>query len=254
MHYTRDMRRLVTVLAAVAALLLAAPAGAVEFTQAGIAREQARLSSSPVGERIAYWAERFVGTPYDPDPLGAYVTRRAIVADDAVDCMYHTFRSVELALTDTPQQALQTALGIRFKSQGVLGTDGAVTNYDERFQYAIDMLRSGKWGRDITPGLRGAAEIEGSRGHEGVWMLPRDAVAPEAQAFKSGDIVYFVKEPDRRVVGEIIGHIGILSQEGASLYLIHASGIKRRGGLVKKVLFLDYVREMPFAGIIVGRI
>jgi len=59
-----------------------------------IAGIQKSYRSKPVGERIALWAERFVGTPYDEDPRGLYVTREAIVADEKLDCLYLTFRSV----------------------------------------------------------------------------------------------------------------------------------------------------------------
>jgi hypothetical protein len=55
------------------------------------------------------------------------------------------------------------------------------------------------------------------------------------------------------VVGEIIGHIGIIKREGKSLYLIHASGRKNRGGKVKKVPLAEYAANMPFVGIIVSR-
>ncbi len=51
-----------------------------------IAVFQKEITNKPVGERIALWAERFVGAPYDPDPLGEYVTKEVIVADERVDC------------------------------------------------------------------------------------------------------------------------------------------------------------------------
>jgi hypothetical protein len=66
---------------------------------------QAYAAELPLPRRIAYWAGRFIGTPYDPDPLGLYVRTNRIVADEAVDCMYHTFRSAELAMTTTPADA-----------------------------------------------------------------------------------------------------------------------------------------------------
>ena len=49
-------------------------------------------------ERIAFWAEQYIDVPYDTDPWGDYVRKNVIVADERVDCMYLTFRSVELAL------------------------------------------------------------------------------------------------------------------------------------------------------------
>ena len=59
-----------------------------------IREKQGELQGKPVGEKIAFWAERFVGTPYDEDPQGEYVTKATIVADERVDCMYLTFRTM----------------------------------------------------------------------------------------------------------------------------------------------------------------
>ncbi|MBI5213849.1 MAG: hypothetical protein HY957_10865, partial [Nitrospirae bacterium] len=67
---------------------------------------QSKLKNKPVGERIAFWAEKFIGVPYDKDPLGEYVSRTVITADERVDCMYLTFRAVELALSGTPEEAV----------------------------------------------------------------------------------------------------------------------------------------------------
>lgn len=228
------------------------PAQALDMTGEEMEALQREAAGLPVGERIALWAERFVGTPYDPDPLGEYVTRQVVVADDRVDCMYLTFRSAELALSATPEEAVRRALAMRFHTRGVL-EGGEVINYEERFRYGIDMLRSGKWGRDITPTLPGAEELEGSRGIESVTALPAGAVPGAYGSLRSGDIVFFVKEPSKRVVGEIVGHIGILKREGGALYLIHAGGLKNAGGEVVKVPFDDYASGMPFWGIMVGR-
>lgn len=237
-------------------LFVLSPALALELTDKEIAALQAECSDMPVGERIAFWAEKFVGTPYDPDPLGVYVTEQVIVADKKVDCMYLTFRAAELALSNSPASAVEAALSMRFTKKGVL-EHGEVMNYDDRFQYAMDMLRSGKWGTDITPTLPGATDMKGSRGVERVSYLPAEAIPGAIDQLRNGDILYFVKDPSKRVVGEIVGHLGIIKREGKlknkKLYLIHASGHKNRGGEVKKVLFVDYVNDMPFAGIIVGR-
>ena len=59
-----------------------------------IRKMQAELQGKPTGERIVFFAERFIGAPYDRDPEGIYVTRSTILADDSVDCMYLTFRAV----------------------------------------------------------------------------------------------------------------------------------------------------------------
>jgi len=58
---------------------------------------------------------------------------------------------------------------------------------------------------------------------------------------KSGDIVFFVKKPEKRKVGEIIGHIGIIRVEksqkggGKGKSLSHScQRYQREGGMVKR--------------------
>lgn len=243
-------------------VLLFAPAYPLE--DAPIAAIQRETGGLPLGEKIALWADKFVGVPYDADPLGRYVTERAIVSDEAVDCMYLVFRAVELALSRTPKEAVEVALEKRFQTKGVM-KGAAVLNYDERYQYGEDMIDGGKWGREITAGLAGTVEIEGSRGREKVGIIPKDALLtlikrPDSP-FVSGDMVFFIKAPAKRVVGEIVGHIGILKKEAGGLYLIHASGRKGTvtpdgkgsAGEVKKVLFFDYASDMSFVGIRASR-
>jgi len=206
-----------------------------------------------VGERIARWAEEFVGTPYDPDPDGAYVTRKAIVADDQVDCMYHVFRSAELALSDSPEEAVEKALQLRFITEGKLNNSGVVLNYDERFQYAMDMIASGKWGSDITKHLGFTRTIPGERMYGPLQYIPKQSAEETFIRLRSGDIIYFVKYPAERKVGEIIGHLGIISREGDNIYLIHASGRKKGTGQVKKEPLAGYLKSMPFMGFKISR-
>jgi cell wall-associated NlpC family hydrolase len=220
---------------------------------------QARLAKLPLNKRISYWAGRFIGTPYDTDPLGLYVRTSRIVADEKVDCMYLTFRSVELAQTSTPAEAVDRALSLRFITQGKV-KDGLVTNYDQRFQYGEDMVMSGKWGRNITADLGATRKIEGSRGKDVVDILPQKVLATRAfqKKLQDGDIIYWVKDPKKRVVEEIVAHLSFIRIKSGKPYLIHASGNKdcddRPGdGVVKEVPFADYVRNMRFIGAFVTR-
>ncbi len=224
------------------------------LTDEEIQKFQNLLKVNPIGEKIAFWAEKFVGVPYDTDPLGEYVSKAAIVADERVDCMYLTFRAVELALSHSPGEAIQIALEKRFHSKGIL-KDGQVMNYDDRYEYGEDMIESGKWGKDITREVGRMIKIKGSRGKDFVEILPPAELVNGVKRLKSGDIVFFVKKPEKRQVGEIIGHIGIIrveqgkKEEGkGGTYLIHASGVKGKGGMVKEVLLKDYLSEMPFIG------
>ena len=221
------------------------------LTDEEIQKFQSSLMNKPVGEKIAFWAEKFVGAPYDKDPMGEYVTRATILADERVDCMYLTFRAVELALSRTPEEAIQIALERRFHSKGIL-KDGKVVNYGDRFEYGEDMIFSGRWGREITSEAGKTMRIKGSRGKDFVEILPSEHLLKGLRKLKSGDILFFVKKPEDRKVEEIIGHIGIVKVE-REVYLIHASGTKGKGGEVKKVLLKEYLLKMPFIGVIITR-
>jgi hypothetical protein len=217
---------------------------------------QSSLEGKTTGEKIAFWTERFVGTPYDKDPRGEYVTRAAIVADERVDCMYLTFRAVELSLSRTPEEAVQIALDKRFHSRGIL-KDGKVANYEDRFEYGEDMIQSGKWGKEISAEVGRMIRIRGSRGQEFIEVLPAAEIKKGIGRLRSGDLIFFIKAPEKRVAEEGVGHIGIVKIEGngahKKYYLIHASGTKTKGGVVKKVLLRNYLAKMHFIGAKVAR-
>lgn len=229
------------------------------FDAARVGSMQKELAGLPVGGRIARFAESFIGTPYDTDPLGAYVRKERVVCDSEVDCMYLVFRAVELATSDTPEGAVERALDLRFITKGVI-EDGRVTNYDERFQYAEDMVASGKWGGDVTATLGTVKAIPGARGRETITYMPaKKLAAPEALGMlRGGDLIFFVKDPSKRVAGEVIGHLGIVDEAEGGPYLVHASGNKDRpdrsgGGIVKKVSLRDYLMDTKFIGVQVTR-
>jgi hypothetical protein len=224
------------------------------ITESDFREKHAVLSAMAVHDRIAFWAEQFIGTPYDTDPLGEYVRRDIIVADEHVDCMYLTFRTVELAMSENYEDAVEKALNLRFRTQGELDEQGKVRNYEDRFEYGIDMIRSGKWGKDVTAGLGKTVSIRGARGIDRVTMIDKESAAHMLGELRNGDLIFFVKDPAKRKVGEIIGHIGIASVSGGGVFLIHAGGIKKRGGMVKKVRLSEYLNEMPFIGIMITRI
>jgi len=233
-------------------LLFVFCASGLALSDSEIAGIQKSLRSKPSGERIAFWAERFVGTPYDEDPQGIYVTRAVIVADEKMDCMYLTFRSVELALSSDPEEAVRIALEKRFRTRGRL-QDGKVLNYEDRFQYGEDMVASGKWGKEITAALGPLKRIEGTRGKDHWKILPAKKIPGSLKRLKTGDLIFFIKDPKKRTVGESVGHIGIVKIEEKagkkSVYLIHAGGSKNKGGAIRKVLLRDYVLKMPFVGV-----
>ena len=235
-------------------VLLALPSLAAAFMpDEEIAVIQRTAAGWSTGERVAFWAEQFIDLPYDPDPLGEYVRNNVLVADDRVDCMYHTFRSVELAMGKDPADSLTVALDKRFHGKGILD-NGKVSNYADRFRYGEDMLESGKWGREITAELGETVMIKGARGRERVAMIRKHDIPNMQNMLRNGDLVFFVKDPKKRVSGEIIGHIGIIKTEEEKTYLVSAFGRKNRGGTVRKILLSEYSAAMPFAGIRVSRL
>jgi hypothetical protein len=240
-------------------LLVCLPQAALPFTDDEISVLLPRVKERPVGDRIAFWAEQFIGTPYDTDPLGDYVRRAAIVADERVDCMYLTFRAVELALTDSPEEAINKALTMRFHTRGIL-KDGKVLNYDNRYQDGIDMVRSGKYGAEITARLGKTRQVAGPDSEGPIDFLPASELRKSMGQVNTGDIIFFVRDPARSKIGGLIAHIGILKVEqrnggsGRTVYLVHASGTKKRGGSVKKVLLDEYLLHMQHAGTKISRL
>jgi hypothetical protein len=214
---------------------------------------QAVTAGWGVGDRIAFWAEQFVDVPYDTDPLGEYVRNAVIIADERVDCMYLTFRSVELALGRNAAESVALALDKRFHRKGIV-EDGKVRNYEDRFRYGEDMIASGKWGREITSELGSTAMVSGKPGQEYVPMISKQEVLNILFRLKNGDIVFFVRAPEQRQENEIVGHIGIIKREQDEVYLISAVGQKNKGGKVKKTLLSEYRAEMPFIGIKLTRL
>lgn len=213
------------------------------------------LAGQTTGNRIAFWAERFVGTPYDEDLQGTYVTRGVIVADERIDCMYLVFRSVELALSRSPEEAIQVALEKRFHHRGSL-RNNKVINYEDRFRYGEDMIRSGKWGREMTAAVGRVVPIPGARDISFVDALPPSELITKLNQLRSGDLLFFIKNPKERTVGEIVGHMGIVKVENQGtrkVYLVHASGKKNKGGVVKKVLLKEYLSQMPFVAVQITR-
>lgn len=216
---------------------------------------QNKLKGKPTGERIAFFSGQFIGTPYDVDPVGTYVTQKVIAADEQVDCMYLVFRAVELALSSTPDGAVQVALEKRFHTKGVLAK-GKVLNYDDRFAYGEDMIYSGKWGNEITAEIGKTVTIRDLRSGQSVLMLTRDEALKGMSKLRNGDLLFFIKDPQKTVSDEIVGHMGIVTATGtpgSGIYLIHASGRKGKSGIVRKKELGDYLKKMPFIGVKITR-
>jgi hypothetical protein len=225
------------------------------FTNEEMAEMQSIIRNRPVGERIVFWAEKFIGTPYDKDPQGDYVTKKTIIADERVDCMYLVFRSVELAISNNPEETITAALDKRFHTRGIL-VNGLVANYEDRFEYGEDMIDSGKWGTEITAALGKTTPIKDDRNDVSLGILSTGELKKALGQLQSGDLIFFIKNPAKRVRDEFVGHMGIIKLENApkDVQLLHAGGTKAKGGLVNKVLLTDYLKTTPYIGARITRL
>ena len=241
-----------------AAVTISAPSDAL--TPARIDTLQAEAARLPLGERIAFWAETFIGTPYDDDLAGLYVSRAAVVADDRVDCMYLVFRAVELALSSAAEEAIAVALDKRFSSEGTL-RDGKVSDYRGRFRFGEDMILSGKWGREVTPYLGTLLRARIRRTGATLAFVRSADLLRHRGALRSGDIVYFVNPRPHRPSGAVVRHMGIIKREKAKdtaekdeVLFIHAQGVKGKSGAVAKVPLGEYLVSATFKGAAVTRL
>ena len=219
-------------------------------------------SNLSIGEKIAFYANEFVGTPYDRIPIGLYVDTKRLIADNEVDCMYLVFRTIPLALAGGDnKKAFDMACDKMFHDRCKTDTNGFVINYEDRFDYSEDMVASGKWGKSIYKPEQ-MKKIIGTRMYRDFPYIPSKEFIENTKLqneIKKGDIVFFVKRIDLRSKSqEMIGHLGILDVVDGKIYVIHASGHKsfdKPQGKVVKVLLIDYLKEMSkFAGIYISRI
>ena len=210
------------------------------------------FSSSTIGKKITQCANQFIGTPYDTNPIGEYVFRNVIIYDEKVDCMYFVFRCTEIALSNKEISSEQVALSQRFKTHGII-SNGVVVNYQDRFAYADDMILSPKWGVDVSPAIGRISQIEGTRGVSFFNFVAKNDV--NLRNFQNGDIIFFVKSKNNRIIDEVIGHLGFIEIENGNVYLIHASGLKQptTNGSVQKVLLANFLQKTKFIGVVVKR-
>jgi hypothetical protein len=93
------------------------------------------------------------------------------------------------------------------------------------------MIRSGHWGRDVTASLSGARpDSAGSARYPAGSFLAVPEAALATGELREGDVVWFVLDAThagarrlREEHGLVIGHIGILIEEGGEIYLVHAA-------------------------------
>ena len=234
----------------IALLLIFMSKGVEAFTEKDIPRLQASVSHLKTGDRIVFWARQFLGTAYDPEPSGTYVKNKVIVFDQQVNSMYLVCRAVELALSSTPHEAIDIALEKRFFILGVL-KDNKVQNYNERYEYPMDMILSGKWGKDITEELGSTVNVEASRTWDTQKILPKKDIQKWIRNLQNGDLIFFVKDEKKRRSGELIGNMGIIEKAKNGVYVIHAK--EGANGSVVANKLSNYLKSSDLIGVKVTR-
>lgn len=228
----------------------------------------------PVPARIGRWARRYLAWP-DTEyrfglAAGGYAAEGLLVAGPRLDCISLLYRVTELAQAADARDAIRLALASRFAGavpDSVVGADGRV-DYDrpEHLDYSLDMIRSGRWGEDVTAGFTGAVldTLGSARYPRGSFRYLPSAVATTAE-LQDGDLVWLVLNPDdpaaralRDESGLVIGHVGIVIRDGGAPQLVHAAsrplpGQYDRTGVVSVPLAAYLERVERYAGIVVTR-
>ncbi len=224
--------------------------------------------------RVGWWARRYAAADtavYRFGPAeGGYVAEGRLVLDGRQDCISLLYRTTERARARDADDALRWALRTRFAGadwDSVVGPDGRV-DYDHpaHLDFSVDMIRSGHWGRDVTPQLTGAAPdpVGSSRYPAGsvTWVPEADL---EPGDLREGDMVWLVLDPEneraaalRVEYGLIVGHVGVVVMEQDGPHLVHAAssdlpGVYEGGRIVDVPLALYLARVERYGGVIVTR-
>jgi len=233
-----------------------------------------RVRPLPIGERIASWAsfflERNEAVYVFGDAPGGYVHEGRLLDDRATDCVLFSSRVVELATSESPEEAVGRALALRFPGcalDELLGPGGLDFAHPSRLRFGEDMIASGGYGADVTSTVGELTPDAGtSRIAPGAIAFVRSN-AMDVRALRAGDLAFFVLDPGhegaRRVreeTGAAIGHMGIVAiPPGKAVQLVHAAlralPGTYEGNRIVSVALEEYLRRVDrFAGMIVTRL
>lgn len=233
-----------------------------------------RLQGFPVASRVSAWAEFFLkrgGAMYVfGDAPSGYASLGLLVDDMHFDCVLFVCRVVELATSNSAEEAIARACALRFPGaaiEEIALSDGTVDyRHPKRLAYGWDMARSGGYGKLVTETVGEVVTDPGTPRYktEAVSYVPFGAV--KTDALKDGDVIYFVLDEAhkwaaelREKTGAVVGHMGIASVSAGGTNLIHAAshdlpGVYEGRRVVGVPLrtYLDRVER--FKGILVTRL
>lgn len=251
-----------------AALLALNTGGTALFPPATLDSLLAAERELPTPARVGLWARRFLADPASEYRFGlaegGYVTEGLLVSDHRQDCVSLLYRCSELARAEDHADALRVALATRFAGtppDSLFDAEGRVDyGRPEHLDYSLDMIRSGRWGANVTATLSGAEpDALGSSRYAAQSFTVVPETALDTRELREGDVVWFVLNPEHRAARElredyglVIGHIGLLIEEGGTIRLVHAASSdlpgEYAGGRVVSVPLSTYLRRVERYG------
>lgn len=256
--------------------------------QAVVARVQPQIPSLralPIGERVAWFGQLLVGTPYKGHTLEIDDRIEAASCNlYGLDCW--TFFESALAfarMCELPPEKWTPAQMLAYIEQDRYWSGRCTGSYLSRLHYlehwAQDNDRRGLV-KDLTRSLGGIgvlnaaremtqnadsyrymasssqnraaiAKLEANLRKEPLYMIPKSKVVGIESRLQNGDIIGIISK-DGSAYGT--SHVGIALRKGGVLHFMHASSPRNHGKVVIDTRLSDYLgRYKTHAGILVAR-
>ncbi|MBE0567050.1 MAG: hypothetical protein IH621_13905, partial [Krumholzibacteria bacterium] len=224
--------------------------------------------------RVGAWARRFAAAGGATYRFGlaedGYARLGRLVLDERQDCISLVYRVTELARAADPRDAVAWALRTRFAGArpAEIVDERGLVDYDHpvHLDYSLDMVRSGRWGEDVTARLTGARpdSLGTARYAAGSFAwVPEGALVPGE--LHEGDVAWLVLDPQDQKAralrddhGLVVGHAGIVIVRDGAPWLVHAASSPLAGwyegdGVFEVPLGVYLERVERYGGVVVTR-
>jgi cell wall-associated NlpC family hydrolase len=208
-------------------------------------------SEHSVAGRVEAFAGRFLGYPYQPNPLiGSADTAEAFTASfDGFDCVTYIETVLALAYASSVDDFIEWLRKIRYERGSIQWT--------RRNHFMGQWLRNNEREGVVRPVLtRTLPTVDRERVLNGVpglavrrtriKCIPKPAVRRLAPHLRSGDLIFFASTHKNLDVF----HAGIIVLDGKRILMRHAS---RSAGLVVEHELSEFLKSNRMAGVIVAR-
>jgi hypothetical protein len=202
-------------------------------------------------DRVEAFAGRFLGYPYQPNPLiGSADTAEAFTASfDGFDCVTYIETVLALARATNVDEFIEWLRMIRYERGSI--------QWARRNHFMTHWLRNNEREGILRPvSLRALPMVSRERVLNGVPGLaaqrtrvkcvPKPAVPRLAPHLQSGDLMFFASTRKNLDVF----HAGIIALDGRRILMRHAS---RSAGMVVEQELSEFLKSNRMAGVIVAR-